>query len=246
MSLLFWLFIPDRPSNNSADLLEGTGELGENHDVSARESEAKKNLSQIVREPYLMKYFFVLFTFDIAFWGFTTWLPTYLVKARGFSMAQMGVAASLPFVAGTVGCICGGWVSDRYFSTHRRMPILTMQLMSAVLLYLTFVAKSVTILMICQSLAGFCLAAFFSAFWAMPMNTVPKKLMGIASGFINMAGQIAAFLSPVLIGFLVGAAEGSYEGTFTLLIASIFVSFGIAITLPGRFPSTHDEAAVRN
>ena len=219
VALLFWIFIPDKPSESSPVSPEKTGFAG------------------ILRQPTVLKCFFVLFTFDIAFWGFTTWLPTYLVKARGFSTVEMGAAASLPFFAGAVGSIVGGSVSDRYFSNNRRIPILATQLVSALLLYLTFTASSVNTLLICQTLAGFCLMFFFPAFWALPMNTVPKELMGVASGFINMAGQVAAFITPVSIGYLVGAAGGTFDMTFMLLIVCVLASCAIALTLPSSITS---------
>jgi nitrate/nitrite transporter NarK len=68
----------------------------------------------------------------------------------------------------------------------------------------------------------------------LPMNTVPKRLMGVTSGVINMAGQIAAFLSPVLVGYLVGAAKGKYNFAFMLLIGSLLVSCVIVFTLPSK------------
>jgi len=243
MSLLFWIFISGKPSESSRVSPEELGEIEGSDDVPAQNVGTKTKLIKIVNEPNVLKYFFVLFTFDITFWGFTAWLPTYLVKARGFSMAQMGVAASLPFFAGTVGSIFGGWVSDKYFSNNRRVPIVIAQLMSAFFLYLTFIAKSATILMICQALAGFFLVSFFSAFWALPMNTVPKKLMGVTSGFINMAGQIAAFVSPVFIGYLVGAAGGKYDHTFIFFVVSLLVSCGIVFTLPSKLQLHQGEAA---
>jgi sugar phosphate permease len=240
ISLLVWIFIPDKPSESSRVSSEELVEIEERGVVATQDSETKVNLLGILKEPNVLKYFFVLFSFDIAYWGFTTWLPTYLVKARGFSMAQMGIAASLPFFAGTVACILGGWVSDKYFSSNRRTPIVATQLISAFLLYLTFTANSTTMLVICQTLAGLCLNFFFTAFWALPMNTVPKEVMGVASGFINMAGQIAAFTSPIIVGYLVGAAGGNYDLSFKLLVASLLVSCAIVFTLPSKLPH-HQE-----
>lgn len=160
-------------------------------------------------------------------------------------MAQMGVAASLPFFAGTVGCVLGGWASDKYFSNNRRIPVVAIQLMSALLLYLMFITNSTTVLVICQTLVGFCLAFVTSAFWALPMNTVPKALMGVISGVINMAGQIAAFITPISIGYLVKAAGGHFGLAFMLLIASAVASCAIVFTIP-RKSQHRQEAAINN
>jgi sugar phosphate permease len=234
VSLLFWIFVPNSPSQSSRISPEELAEIEGSEDSANQVSEARVPLLQILMNSSVLKYFFVLFTFDIANWGFTTFLPTYLVKVRGFSMVQMGVAASLPFFAGTVGYILGGWLSDRYFSNNRRIPIIGAHLISALLLYLTFTASSAAVLVICQTMAGFFLSSFFATFWAFPMNTVPKKLMGVASGFINMAGQIAAFLAPICMGYLVSTAKGNFESAFGLLIASLLVSCGIVFMLPRK------------
>ena len=234
IALLVWVFIPDKPAESSRVSPEELLEIEERRVVTIQKPEARVSLLKTFKEPIILKYFFVVFAFDIAYWGFTTWLPTYLVKARGLSMAQMGVVASLPFFAGTVACVLGGWISDKYFSGNRRSPIVAAQLLSAFLLYLTLTADSTTMLVICQTLAGFSLNFFFTAFWALPMNTVPKEVMGIASGFINMAGQIAAFISPTVVGYLVGTTGGNYDLSFIFLIVSLLVSCAIVFTLPSK------------
>jgi len=243
MSLLFWKFIPDKPSKSSRVSPKELAEIEGGDDVATQSSETKVKLIEIIREPNVLKYFFVLFTFDLAYWGFLTWLPTYLVRARGLSAAQMGVAASLPFFAGVVGSVLGGWVSDKYFSNNRRIPIVGSQLATALLLYLTFAANSVTMLVTYQTLAGFFISCFLSVFWALPMNTVPKKFMGVTGGFINMAGQIAAFSSPIVIGYLVSIAGGHFNLTFTFLIASLLVSCALVFTIPSKLQIQQEEAA---
>lgn len=237
MSLLFWMFVADKPSESRRVSPEELAEIEGADVTTAQTALPKVKFLDALKQPNILRYFIVLFSFDIGYWGFTSWLPTYLVKARGFSIVGMGVAASLPFFAATIGCVVGGWVSDRFFSDNRRLPIVATQLLAALLLYLMFVSTSVTMLIVCQTLAGFCLSFFTSAFWALPMSTVPKSLMGIISGAINMAGQIAAFISPILVGSLVQAAKGGFASTFGLLIGSILVSCAVVFTLPSKIRS---------
>lgn len=232
ISALFWIFVPDGPSQSSRVSPQELNEI-EDGDCVPSENEGV-GFRRIFADPDIIKYFSILFAFDIAYWGFTTWLPTYLVKARGFSMAQMGIATSLPFLAGVAGCIVGGWLSDGLFKNSRKTPIILTQLISAFLLYISYVSDSTMALVTSQTLAGFFLNVFFAAFWALPMNTVSKNVMGTASGFINMAGQIAAFISPLLIGFLVGNSGGKFDQTFALLIISILASCALVFTIPKR------------
>jgi hypothetical protein len=54
-----------------------------------------------------------------------------------------------------------------------------------------------------------------------------------------MAGQIAAFLSPLAVGYLVGAAGGRFDLTFAFLIISLLVSCALVFTLPARNSVIH-------
>lgn len=234
IALVFWLLVPDAPRLSRRLSARELAEIEGDSDSPADAAGSQHGVRAAFQQPYILRYFLILFSFDIAFWGFTTWLPTYLVKARGFSLIEMGAAASLPFFAGTVGFVAGGWISDRYFAGRRGLPIICTELASAALLYVMFSTGSVAALIACQTLAGFFLSAFFSAFWAYPMNTVPARRMGVTGGFINMAGQIAAFLSPLLIGYLIDISNGGFGLTFAVLIGSLLASAAIVLTLPGR------------
>jgi MFS family permease len=234
IALLFWIFIPNSPADSRRVSTAELAEIEHGDPPISPDAQFRPGFIKAISQPQILRYFLILFTFDISFWGFTSWLPTYLVKERGFSMIEMGGAASLPFFAGTLGSIVGGWLSDRYYSRHRKWLIIAVELSSAALLYLSFTASSVMLLLIFQSLAGFFLLAFFSTFWALPMNSVPKVMMGITSGTINMAGQIAAFVAPMLMGFLAQAYAGDFRLTTMILVGSLLLSAAIVLTIPDK------------
>ncbi|MNI98567.1 Major Facilitator Superfamily protein [compost metagenome] len=48
---------------------------------------------------------------------------------------------------------------------------------------------------------------------------MPDNAVATANGFINTGAQLAGFLTPMLIGFLVDASGGSYTTAFIMLIA---------------------------
>jgi sugar phosphate permease len=57
-------------------------------------------------------------------WGIVTflqWFPTYLNDARGFELKAMGLAASMPLLAGVVGDLAGGWLSDAWLKRSRNL-----------------------------------------------------------------------------------------------------------------------------
>jgi nitrate/nitrite transporter NarK len=69
------------------------------------------------------------------------------------------------------------------------------------------------------------------AFWALPMSIIPKTVMGTASGLINTAGQIAGFVSPIVIGYLVQISGGSFNTAFMFLIAGTVLSSAITVSV---------------
>lgn len=234
IALVFWIFIPSKPSEgkrvSASELLEIEADTEE---VSTAAG-SKVGLLETLKDPMILRFCLIYFTFDFAYWGFTSWLPTYLVEERGFSMVQMGVAASLPFIAGTIGCIGGGWISDRFFSENRRLPVILTPLISAVFLYLTFQTQSVKMVMVYQALSGFTLNLFFASFWALPISTIPKSRMGVASGVINTGGQVAGALSPIAVGYMLQVTGGHFSLTFGALVVSMLLVSAVAFTIPSH------------
>src|SRR5262249_28493790 len=43
---------------------------------------------------------------------FVTWLPTFLTREHGLTLTQSGLYASLPLLAGSLGCALGGVIAD--------------------------------------------------------------------------------------------------------------------------------------
>ncbi|MER8314724.1 MFS transporter, partial [Acinetobacter baumannii] len=54
--------------------------------------------------------FFIL---NYILYFFITWFPTYLVEERGMQFSQMGMAASVPFIAAVCGSLIAGILADK-------------------------------------------------------------------------------------------------------------------------------------
>ncbi len=48
-------------------------------------------------------------------WFFLSWLPSYLLEYRKFTLIKTGFYASLPLAAGVVGDAFGGWLTDKLY-----------------------------------------------------------------------------------------------------------------------------------
>lgn len=223
--LVFWIwfYLPDDPAHKRGISAQELAEIQDGPSAKAA-AESTYSFWDVIKVPAVWQSAVILCLFDIGIWGFRTWLPTYLVQARNFSMVKMGIIASLPFFAGGIGYIVGGWISDKYFSSKRKTPIVACMWVSAIFLYLTYVAETTTLLVLWLILAGFFLSVAFGAFWALPMTAISKSITGRGMSIINTGGQIAGATAPLIIGFLVHSSGGGFGTTFALMIAGVVVA----------------------
>lgn len=167
------------------------------------------------------------YTYCIFF--YTTWLPTYLVSYHGLSMAQMGVFAGLPLLAGMAGDALGGLLSD---SIYRRTGRLGFARKAVVIpsFVLAAVALVPAALLANPYLSVACLAAslFFMELMSGPWWSVPSDVAGAhagtLAGIMNMAANIAGAISPIVFGVL---AQGG-NWTLPFLISAVVLLAGAA------------------
>lgn len=138
---------------------------------------------------------------------FAFWLPTYLVQAKQFGQAEMGIFASLPLWGGALGGLCGGGLNDlitRLTGSRRWGRSLvgaTGQLASAALLPLATQIDDGRAVMLVL------LAAKFFVDWSQPtvwgaVTDMAGRASGTVFGLANMTGSIGAFAAGPLMGAL--------------------------------------------
>jgi sugar phosphate permease len=157
---------------------------------------------------------------------FMTWFPTYLLEYRHLSLKAVGMFASLPLLAGMVGDLVGGGLTDTVYRRTgklkfaRRIVAAPAMLASAVCLIPAATTLHAWTAILCLTGSLFFLELVISPAWAVPMD-VGGEYSGTVSGVMNMAGSLAASVSPIIFGFLV--QKGSW-------IAPFFISAGVLLT----------------
>ena len=66
----------------------------------------------LLKSPNMWAVMCAYFTYVYCLWIFLTWLPTYLVEYRQFTLLRGGLLASLPLWAGVIGDTVGGLATD--------------------------------------------------------------------------------------------------------------------------------------
>jgi len=160
---------------------------------------------------------------DIAQYGFSGWLPSYLFFARGIELKAMGVLGSLPYIFGFVGLLLFGWLSSSLFKRHNAYVMIGCFVAAGVSMFAAYQASSTSL-----AVAGLCSTAFFmygtfGPKGASVIRLTPKATRGAYVGFYNTTGQIGGAAAPAVIGLLVGAS-GSFAGGFIFMITALLVA----------------------
>ncbi len=173
-------------------------------------------------------------------WMIVFWLPTYMVKARGFSMQAMGWIGMIPTLASFAGLTSGGVLSDallrRGFSTRfarAQGPSLCIALGAPFLV--------AAVLVPWPSVSVACLASYLflaniagGGYWAIPLE-LNSQSVGAISGVMNCAGNFAGIFGPMTAGFLV-TATGNWALPFLVVagfaVASFVVFYFLVVPAP--------------
>ena len=147
-------------------------------------------------------------------WFFLTWFPTYLYQAKGMSILKVGFVASIPAIAGFLGGLLGGVVSDALLkrgyslTVARKMPVICGMLLSCVIVIANYTSSEVVVIA-AMSMAFFA-KGFGNLGWCVLSDTSPKEMLGIAGGVFNMCGNLASIVTPLVIGVIL-SATGSFD-----------------------------------
>jgi len=141
-------------------------------------------------------------------WTFLFWFPTYLIEARDFSLATVGVLGVVVHGMGFIGTIGGGALSDRLLRrgwspqmARTRFSGLCVGV-SAVLLICAVLVSSATLCVTLLVLFYLLFLAGMVGFLATPVEFNPH-LAGAIFGTTNSLGSFAGVLGPMVAGFIV-------------------------------------------
>ena len=157
-------------------------------------------------------------------WGFVSWVPSYLKATLGFSWAQMGALAALPYISATASVLLLSPLMDKF---NRRAVF--------VLICLVICASSLVVAMTTESrmvaVAVLSLALAFSsvvtpAAFAMVQNLTSQNQVATATGALNGVSYVVASIAPYGMGLLydmTGTLKSGFLGLSVLVVAAFFL-----------------------
>jgi MFS transporter, ACS family, glucarate transporter len=173
------------------------------------------------------------FAYGYGLYFYITWLPTYLLDARGFSIASTKWLAALPWALSALGFWFGGWATDYLVKRTGNLKIARCGLGAAG--YAAGALALIAVAEVDDSLLAACLLALalcfqtmtISAAWAVCLD-VGRQNAGVVTGFMNTVGNIGGAIAPIVVGYAVNEWQ-SWTLPFYVM-AGVF-GFGILMWL---------------
>jgi ACS family D-galactonate transporter-like MFS transporter len=178
------------------------------------------------------------FCLNFVIYFFSTWFPTYLIKARGFDLKQMGFIGMIPAIVAIFGGYLGGYVSDRLvrsgmrLTLARKIPLVGGMLLSSSI-GLSVLVESTAAAIALMSLSYASLAFAAASIWSLPADVAPSRShVGSIGGIQNFASNMAGVCITTFVGVAV-AKTGGFK--MPLLVAggfSLLGAFSYLVILP--------------
>jgi MFS transporter, ACS family, glucarate transporter len=141
---------------------------------------------------------------------YNDWFPTYLHDARGMTLAKMGIYASLPLFAGTLGDLLGGWFSDQVLrktgnvNLARRWVAIAGFIVSGAATIPAILASDPKVSVAFYCVAFFALEWTVGISWAVPLD-IGGDYAGSVSAVMNTLGNVGGALSATVVTYAVRA-----------------------------------------
>lgn len=226
-----WIFLYRHPDKHPAVTPQERAALAAERGTSAAGPKVPWRSLFGYRTVWAMMIGFFCLNFVIYF--FITWFPTYLLQARGFSLAQLGTLGLLP---GLVSIPCGwlgGFTSDALYrrgwslTAARKTCLVGGMLMSSVITFSVF-ASSAYMALFFFAVAYGALAFTAASIWSLPADVAPTPgHVASIGGIQNFAANIAGIITATFTGLMLTITSGSF--VIPLTVAGGFCILGAVV-----------------
>ena len=168
--------------------------------------------------------------FNTVWYGLLTWMPNYLYKVHGFNIKELGGATFLIFLAGFIGELVGGYISDKWKaaggSPNKVMRTLfgVAAVIATIAIFSVAQVKDPMLVVVLLGVTLFFLR-WCGLYWVIPSILARRERAGFLGGMMNLGGNIGGIGVPIVVGLIV-QATGSY-----FLALMFFAAAGVGLFL---------------
>jgi MFS family permease len=173
---------------------------------------------------------------NYGFYFLLAFLPLYLVQARGLTIIQMTMLATLGYAVQAVAALTFGAISDHWTRSGRseaairRWMLCVSQLVAGGCILGIYIAHDLVTVTLLLCAAGICSGSLSLNLYAVAQMFAGPRASGTWVGVQNAVGNISGIVGPVVSGVLIDRA--GYGGAFALTAAvtafgALWWAFGV-------------------
>jgi ACS family tartrate transporter-like MFS transporter len=170
-------------------------------------------LGKALLNPTVILLAFIYFCATGANLGLSFFLPQ-IIKQQGYSTVTVGLITSIPYIAGCLGMLVIGNLSDR-FNERRWFLAGTMALAAAGLVTASVLGASVWSI-VALSVAAIGIFGCKGPFWTLPASYLRGPAVAGGIAFINSIGNLGGFAGPYLVGLFKTSSDSYANGLIAL------------------------------
>ncbi|MDX2152964.1 MAG: MFS transporter [Bryobacteraceae bacterium] len=155
------------------------------------------------------------------YWFFLlTWLPLYLVKARGFTLEGMATVGGIAYAVIASATVAAGWISDRWIAsgatpTRVRKTIVVTGLAGSTVILPVAVVDDRNVALVLLLLACAAFGTYTSNHWAITQTLAGARAAGRWTSIQNGVGNFSGIVAPWLTGLVVERTGAFYLAFLT-------------------------------
>lgn len=191
--------------------------------TKAAEQKPKVSVKSLLKQRVTWALFFTALSIQFVGWGVSSWMPIYLVRARGVDIETMGMLVALSSAVIMIAALFVGYLLDKISGYEKYFAIFG-AIGTAIFLVLLANTSNVIMAVIFQTLASLGCVCVNMVVMTNPLKRYPVEAVGSANGIIATGSQLGSFLSPVVMGITIDASGGSFTAGFLLLAGFVLIA----------------------
>lgn len=245
--LAVWLWMYRQPQSHPAVTAAELRHITDDAPAPAAES-SRVAYSRLLRSRNVWAVIAARLLADPWVWFYYFWIPEYLTRSAGFTAAEIGKYAWIPFLAQGVGIVLGGFLSDQLLrrgvrAVHARLTIMLIGMLLMTPGILAAFNLDIVIIFV-----GISSAMFGFGFWAPNMMSLcadafPRNAVGSVVGLSGMGAGVGGMLFTMLVGWTLD--RYGYPPVFIAAGAIPLLAFFVLFALLERGGEEQEESLAK-
>jgi ACS family hexuronate transporter-like MFS transporter len=183
------------------------------------------------------------FMTDPIWWLYLFWMPDFLVRNHGLTLADMALPLIVIYIVADVGSVAGGWLSSTLIKrgwtvNAARKTAMGVCAACVVPIVLASGTSNLWFAVALISLAAAAHQGWSANVYTLVSDTFPKQAVGSVIGFGGMLGAVGGMLIAKLTAYIL-EMTGSYVVVFLIAGSTYLVCLGIIHLINPRHEPAH-------